>query len=149
MPIWRGNTIMYLRFSTQCQFTHIVHRCHVLQHFVLSITASAMKQTTSNTTNHAPLAVSNQLCEEGTSRQSWFSHGKLAMASGNDIHYNYHIYYSLREHQTLCTVTIRTAPYTYVCMCVHVEWGWGWQWEITYNATFSFRNYHNCKKARR
>ena len=35
-------TIMDLYFSTQCQNTHVVHRCHVLQHFALSITASGI-----------------------------------------------------------------------------------------------------------
>ena len=32
-----------------------------------------------HTSNHVLLAASSQLCVEGTGRQSWFSHGKLAM----------------------------------------------------------------------
>ena len=32
-----------------------------------------------HTSNHVLLAACNQLCVEGTGRQSWFSHGKLAM----------------------------------------------------------------------
>ena len=83
--IHRGNTITDLHFSTQCQYTRFVpgvmhcstlHLCSILPWHIITF----------STSNHTPLDVSNhpQVCEEGTSRQSWFSSSKLAIASGNE-----------------------------------------------------------------
>ena len=48
------------------------------------------------------------------------------------------------ENTKYCALSQLGKHPTDTCACV-CSCGWGWELEITYNATFSFRNYHNRK----
>ena len=74
---------------------------------------------TFSTSYHTPLDVSNhlQVCEEGPSRQSWFSSSKLAIASGNENRLSYNIPNPVEPIRTPNTVY----SHTYAGVCVHVR----------------------------
>ena len=83
--LMRSHSHVYLHFSPNVK-THTlstgVMYCSTLHLASLPVAYHHIQHTS----NHALLAASNQLCVEGTGRQSWFSHGKLAMVCVNDIH---------------------------------------------------------------
>ena len=61
--------------------------CTAALHFTLHLSSLPVAQNNNtNTSNHTPLVVSNQLRVEGTSRQSWFSHGVPVMVRVNEVH---------------------------------------------------------------